>query len=67
MTEAIIVALIGAVGAIIVAIINKACNKKNIPSAKSDGKKITINQKIRGNNITQIGIQVNERKGEKDE
>ena len=64
MTEAIIVALIGAAGIVIVAIINKIGDKKKASDTKTDGQKTVINQKAKGNNATQIGIQINKNVGE---
>lgn len=56
----IIVALIAAAGAIIVAFINLVGNKKKF-TGKSE-RDIKINQKAKGESITQIGIQVNSEK-----
>ena len=67
MTEAIIVALIGAAGIVIVAIINKIGGKKKASDTKTDGQKTVINQKTKGGNATQIGIQINKREDDKDD
>ena len=52
MSEAIIIALIGAAGVIIAAIVGLF--------KKGSEKKTVINQKATGKNATQIGIQINQ-------
>lgn len=60
MSEGIVIAIIGAVGAIIVAIINKFVGRKGSSGKEIDGPKTVINQTAEGNGTTQIGIQVSE-------
>ena len=67
MTEAIIVALIGAAAAFVVAIINKLGEKKKNSAAKTDSQKTVIHQKAKGANATQVGIKINQREDDKDD
>lgn len=64
MTEGVVVALIGAVATVLVALIGLVGKRKKSSGESDDGKKITIKQKAEGANSTQIGIQINNEKSD---
>lgn len=64
MTEAIWVAIVGLVGAVMVAVINGAfglIKKPEEDSKKQSEDKISVNQTVSGNNNTVIGVQTDKR------
>ena len=64
MTEAIWVAIVGLVGAVMVAVINGAfglIKKPEKDSKKKSEDKISVNQTVSGNNNTVIGVQTDKR------
>ena len=64
MTEAIWVAIVGLVGAVMVAVINGVfglIKKPEKDSKKKSEDKISVNQTVSGNNNTVIGVQTDKR------
>ena len=66
MSEGIVIAIIGAAGAVIVAIINKFVGRNGPAGKDVDSRKTAINQISEGNGTTQIGVQINH-EGDKDD
>ena len=55
----VLVAIIGLIGSVAVAIINRVSSRKSEMDKNSDGKQQFIYQNIQGSNNTVVGIQIN--------